>query len=244
MIEGNRVIKLTTFAYNLERSTILANLANPECSRSKHEELYITVQVSSRNGWEKMKRTGLDSESNMSIFYVLVLPGRAEPVKRISEVNSRWKSRQRRVTDRRIDLVINEMTLTIKKAEYLEVGSGMRDGTMPRKFVSIGETVSVGCDVRHEELEASIKDCYGSETCTLTMREEQRLRVIENKVLRKIFGAKRDEVTGEWSKLHNAELHALYSSPDIIRNIKSSRLRWAGHVARNGWKTGGKRAET
>ncbi|KAJ4445552.1 hypothetical protein ANN_12232 [Periplaneta americana] len=73
---------------------------------------------------------------------------------------------------------------------------------------------------------------YGRETWTLTLREEQRLRVFENKVLRKIFGAKRDEVTGEWRKLHNTELHALYSSPDIIRNIKSRRLRWAGHVAR------------
>ncbi|KAJ4432176.1 hypothetical protein ANN_20792 [Periplaneta americana] len=75
---------------------------------------------------------------------------------------------------------------------------------------------------------------YGCETCTLTLREEHRLRVFENKVLRKIFGAKRDEVTGEWRKLHNTELHALYSSPDIIRNIKSRRLRWAGHVARRG----------
>ncbi|KAJ4445602.1 hypothetical protein ANN_12284 [Periplaneta americana] len=75
---------------------------------------------------------------------------------------------------------------------------------------------------------------YGCETWTLTLREEHRLRVFENKVLRKIFGAKRDEVTGEWRKLHNAELHALYSSPDIIRNIKSRRLRWAGHVARKG----------
>ncbi|KAJ4428965.1 hypothetical protein ANN_25961, partial [Periplaneta americana] len=72
---------------------------------------------------------------------------------------------------------------------------------------------------------------YGCETWTLTLREEQRLRVFENKVLRKIFGAKRDEVKGEWRKLHNAELHALYSSPDIIRDIKSRRLRWAGHVA-------------
>ncbi|KAJ4440722.1 hypothetical protein ANN_08870 [Periplaneta americana] len=61
-----------------------------------------------------------------------------------------------------------------------------------------------------------------------------RLRVFENKVLRKIFGAKKDEVTGEWRKLHNTELHALYSSPDIIRNIKFRRLRWAGHVARMG----------
>ncbi|KAJ4435918.1 hypothetical protein ANN_18540 [Periplaneta americana] len=64
--------------------------------------------------------------------------------------------------------------------------------------------------------------------------EEHRLRVFENKVLRKIFGAKRDEVTGEWRKLHNAELHAMYSSPDLIRNIKSRRLRWAGHVAHMG----------
>ncbi|KAJ4435504.1 hypothetical protein ANN_18120, partial [Periplaneta americana] len=75
---------------------------------------------------------------------------------------------------------------------------------------------------------------YGCETWTLTLREEHRLRVFENKVLRKIFGAKRDEVTGEWRMLHNAELHALYSSPDIIRNIKSRRLRWAGHIARMG----------
>ena len=56
--------------------------------------------------------------------------------------------------------------------------------------------------------------------------------MFENKVLRKIFGAKRDdEITGEWRKLHNVELHALYSSPNIIRNLKSRRLRWAGHIA-------------
>ncbi|KAJ4434039.1 hypothetical protein ANN_16358 [Periplaneta americana] len=72
------------------------------------------------------------------------------------------------------------------------------------------------------------------ETWTLTLREEHRLRVFENKVLKKIFGSKRDEVTGEWRKLHNTELRALYSSPDIIMNIKSRRLRWAGHVARIG----------
>ncbi|KAJ4428052.1 hypothetical protein ANN_24066 [Periplaneta americana] len=75
---------------------------------------------------------------------------------------------------------------------------------------------------------------YGCETWTLTLREEQRLRVFENKVLRKIFGAKKDEVIGEWRKLYNTELHALCSSPEIIRNIKSRRLRWAGHVARLG----------
>ncbi|KAJ4425769.1 hypothetical protein ANN_27392 [Periplaneta americana] len=75
---------------------------------------------------------------------------------------------------------------------------------------------------------------YGCETWTLTLREDERLRVFENRVLRKIFGAERDEITGEWRKLHNAELHALYSLPDIIRNIKSRCLRWAGHVARMG----------
>ena len=64
------------------------------------------------------------------------------------------------------------------------------------------------------------------------MREEYRLRMFENKVVRKIFGAKKEEITGEWRKLHNAELNALYFSPNIIRNLKSRRLRWAGHVAR------------
>jgi hypothetical protein len=71
---------------------------------------------------------------------------------------------------------------------------------------------------------------YGSETWSLTLREEHRLRVFENRVLR-IFGPKRDEVTGEWRKLHNEELHKMYSSPDIIRQVKSWRMRWAGHVA-------------
>jgi hypothetical protein len=55
--------------------------------------------------------------------------------------------------------------------------------------------------------------------------------VFENRVLRRIFGPKRDEVTGEWRKLHNEELHNLYLSPDIIRQVKSRRMRWAGHVA-------------
>jgi hypothetical protein len=58
--------------------------------------------------------------------------------------------------------------------------------------------------------------------------------VFQNRVQRRIFGPKRDEVTGEWRKLHNEELHILYSSPDIIRQVKSSRMRWAGHVARMG----------
>jgi hypothetical protein len=75
---------------------------------------------------------------------------------------------------------------------------------------------------------------YGCETWFLTLREEYRLRVFENRVLRRIFGPKRDEVTGERRKLHNEELHNLYSSADIIRQINSRRMRWAGHVARKG----------
>jgi hypothetical protein len=66
------------------------------------------------------------------------------------------------------------------------------------------------------------------------LREEHRLRVFENRVLRGIFGPKRDEVTGDWRKLHSGELHNLYLSPDIIRQVKSRRVRWAGHVARVG----------
>jgi hypothetical protein len=64
------------------------------------------------------------------------------------------------------------------------------------------------------------------------LREECRLRIFENKVLRRLFGPKRDEVTGEWRRLHNEELYALYTSLYIIRVIKSKRLRWAGHLAR------------
>jgi hypothetical protein len=73
---------------------------------------------------------------------------------------------------------------------------------------------------------------FGCETWSLTLREEHRLRVFENRVLSRIFGWKGDEVTGEWKKLHNEELCDLYSSPSVIRMIKSTRMRWAEHVAR------------
>jgi hypothetical protein len=77
---------------------------------------------------------------------------------------------------------------------------------------------------------------YGCETWSLTLREEHRLGVFENRMLRRIFGPKRDEVTGEWRKLHNEELHDLYSSPSIITIMKARRMRWTGHVARMGEK--------
>ena len=83
---------------------------------------------------------------------------------------------------------------------------------------------------------------YGCESWSLTLREEGKLRVFENMVLRRIFGPRRDEVTEEWRRLHNEELNDLYCSPNIVRVIKSRRMRWAGHMARMGVERGAYRA--
>jgi len=80
---------------------------------------------------------------------------------------------------------------------------------------------------------------YGCEAWSLTFREERKLKAFENMVLRRIFGPRRDEVAGEWRRLHNEELSDLYSSPSIVRVIKSRRMRRAGHVARMGEEGGG-----
>jgi hypothetical protein len=77
-------------------------------------------------------------------------------------------------------------------------------------------------------------DLYGCENWSLTLREECRLRAFENRVLRRVFGPKRDEVIGEWKNLHNEEMNDLYSLPNIVRVVKLRPMRWAGHVARMG----------
>jgi hypothetical protein len=110
------------------------------------------------------------------------------------------------------------------------------------KWQKVGESCmlrsSIICNVKVKIYKTIILPfvLYVCETWSLTLREENRLRVFENRVLRRIFGPKRDEVMGEWRKLHNEELLNLYSFPDIIRQVKSRRMGWAGHVARMGEK--------
>ena len=113
------------------------------------------------------------------------------------------------------------------------------------KTLSVGRTYSVQTLLSSSLLSKKLKIkiystiilpvvLYGCETWSLILREEHRLKVFENRVLRRVFGPKRDEVTREWRKLHNEEFSDLYSLPNIARVVKSRRMRWAGHVARMG----------
>jgi hypothetical protein len=97
----------------------------------------------------------------------------------------------------------------------------------------------------HSRLRGVTRSCYaygeeirlflcGCETWSLTSRELHRLRVFENRVLRNVLVPERDELTGDWRRLHNEELHDLYTSPNVIRVVKLRRMRWAGHLARGG----------
>ena len=97
-------------------------------------------------------------------------------------------------------------------------------------------TLSVPLDLPHRSIFRVVVILpvvlYGCETWSLILRKERKLRVSENMVLRTIFGLRREEVTGEWRRLHNEELNDFYSSPNIVRVIKSRRMKWVGHVGR------------
>ncbi|KAJ4448703.1 hypothetical protein ANN_00093 [Periplaneta americana] len=171
----------------------------------------------------------------------------APPSGRTEDDRSHWTMKTAGKASCRAYYLTLDLASTIARVSVVGIGLvGLSDGQGLRchsYFITVGKKpfLSEFCCLLSKNLKVRIYKTvilpvvlYGCETWTLTLREEHRLRVFENKLLRKIFGAKRDEVTGEWRKLHNAELHALYSSPDIIRNIKSRHLRWAGHVARMG----------
>ena len=112
---------------------------------------------------------------------------------------------------------------------FLCVGFSVCDHSVQNLLSSSMLSESIKTEIRRTVILHVI--FYGCETWPLTLREERRLRVFENRVLRIIFGPKREEVTEEWKKLHNEELSDLYCSPNIVRVIKSRRMRWAGHVA-------------
>jgi hypothetical protein len=102
-----------------------------------------------------------------------------------------------------------------------------------KKFSVVSQYSQLHAGSQKGTVKSKIGEVTG-ETWSLTLREEGRLSVSENMVLRRVFGPRRDEVTSEWRKLHNEDLNDLYSLPNIVRVVKSRRMRWAGHVARMG----------
>jgi len=108
---------------------------------------------------------------------------------------------------------------------------------VPRSFV-VGSSLSKNLKIKIYRTIILPVVLYGCETWSLTLKEERKLRVFENMVLRRIFGPRRGEVMEKWRRLHNEELNDLYSSPNIVWVIKSRRMRWAGHVARMGEERG------
>jgi hypothetical protein len=132
-------------------------------------------------------------------------------------------------------------TLTNRNAIHEEMKSRLKSGNAcyhsVQKLLS-STLLSKNANVRVYRTIILPVFLYGCETWSLTLREEQRLRVLENRVLRRLFGPKRDEATGEWRRLHNEELNDLYLWPNIIRAIKPRRMKWVGHVARMGLRRG------
>ena len=132
-------------------------------------------------------------------------------------------------------------TLTNQNSIQEEIKSRLRSGNAcyhSVKNILSSMLLSKRLNIKIYGIKISPIVLYGCETWSLTRREEKKLRVFENMMLRRIFGPRRDEVTGELRRVHNEELNDLYSSPNIVRVIKSRRMRWAGHVARMGEERG------
>jgi len=123
-------------------------------------------------------------------------------------------------------------TLTLRNYIQEEIKSRLQSRNAC--YLSVQNLLSSNIKIKMYRTIIMLVVLYGCETWSLILREKRRLRVFENRVLRRIFGPKRDKVALKWRKLHNEELNELYCSPNIIRVIKSRRIRWAGHVARMG----------
>jgi len=134
-----------------------------------------------------------------------------------------------------------EITLTNQNSFPEEIKSRLNSGNACYHLVQNLSSSSLLSKILNSKTYRNINlrvVLYGCETWSLTLREKCRLKVFENRVLRRIFGLRRDDVTGEWRKLHNEKLNDLYSSPSIVRVTKSRRMIWPGHVARMGERIG------